>query len=233
MIRFVIARHNDDDFKNYLEPSIAMLNVTTHEVRDNDGKKLSLTEKYNYGINDVLIDETFNPDDIVVFCHEDVQIKDPMFCEKINMVFNMDNIGLCGVIGCREFTKNGMWWANVPDKLSGHIIQENNGKDTHLVKGKVGFFKDIVAIDGLMFAVKGKLLFDGVRFDTQFKFHHYEIDFCLTVLEKKYDICIADILVKHKSMGLGSLTEEYKESKDSLIKKWSKYEFPITAGSFK
>jgi len=233
MIRVVIARHEDSVYKEYLDSSINMLNVITHEVRDNDAFSLSLTQKYNIGIADVLADESFNDDDIIVFSHEDIKIKDHSFTEKLNMVFRDNDVGLCGVIGCNQFTDNGMWWANTPDKLNGHIIQENGDKTNHLIKGNLGYYDNIVAVDGLMFAIKGKLLKDGLRFDEEFNFHHYDIDICFQVLKAKHKVVIADILIQHKSTGLGSLTDDYKASKTQLIEKWSKgYEFPISVESF-
>jgi len=232
MIRIIIARHDDEVFKEYLEDSINMLDVTIHEVRDSGEKSLSLTAKYNIGIKDVLLAEDFSENDIIVFAHEDIKIKDKYFTEKLNMVFKKDTIGLCGVIGTKEFTESGMWWANTPDKLNGHIIQENNGNTQHLVKGELGYYEDIVAVDGLLFAINGKLIKDGLIFDESFKFHHYDIDICFQVLESKYKVVIADILLQHKSMGLGSLNDDYKESKKQLISKWSKYEFPISTKTF-
>jgi len=232
MIRFIIARHNDVDYEKYLLPSLNNLDVISYEIKDENGEKLSLTQKYNIGI-DAVLKENLNDNDIVIFCHEDVELKDPYFSEKMNMVFEKDNVGLVGVIGANEFTNNGMWWANTPDKLNGHILQEINGNDNHLVKGNIGFFDNIVAIDGLMFAIKGKLLNNGLKFDKRFNFHHYDIDICFQVLKRNYDVCVADILVKHKSQGIGSLTEEYKISKNFLIEKWNDYNFPINKLSFR
>lgn len=233
MIKFVIARHNEDDYKNYLEPSISMMNVITYDVSDKENESLSLTQKYNSGI-EVALKDGIDDEDIIVFSHEDVKILDQFFCEKLNMVFlNKPDVGLVGVIGTKEFLQNGMWWANTPDKLNGHIVQENNNKEFHLVKGKIGYFDDIVAIDGLIFAIRGKLINEGLLFDENFKFHHYDIDMCFQVLKRNYKIAIADILVKHKSAGLGSLTDEYKESKTNLINKWSEHGFPITVNKFR
>jgi hypothetical protein len=160
------------------------------------------------------------------------------FTDKINYLFeNKKDVGICVVVGTEELNELGGWWMNAPTKLKGHIIQENNGKDTHLVKGEIGYFNNIVAVDGCIFCVRGKILKEGLKFDTTFKgFHFYEINFCLDMLLKTdYKICVADILIRHKSMGIGSLTKEWFEAKKQMIDKYKNKGlfFPISIESIK
>ena len=154
------------------------------------------------------------------------------FIEKIELIFSKrPDIGLLGVIGTTEFNKTGAWWANTPDKLRGHIIQSTkDGKDIHLVKGSIGFFDNMVAVDGLIMMFNGKLIKNGFRFDqkTFNRFDMYDIDAAFSVLQMGYKVACADILVQHKSIGEGVFKDGWKTGKEKLFNKWNKLEFPYS-----
>jgi hypothetical protein len=98
MIKFIVARHDNDIYSKYLEKSINKIDCVVYEVMDSEGESLSITEKYNIGIDNLINDTKYEnkDDDIIVFSHEDVSIVDEYFQEKINMVFKIDTkIGLC------------------------------------------------------------------------------------------------------------------------------------------
>lgn len=228
MIYFVVARYKGDEdiYNGYINNSLEQLGLVSVEVEDRE-EKLTLTKKYNEGIRKCLDNSDFElkREDVVIFCHSDVLILDKYFREKVEIVFQNEEIGLLGVIGTKEFTNNGMWWANTPDKLFGHIVQENGDKNIHLKKGEIGYCDEIVAVDGLLMAVKAGLIIDGLRFDEQFGFNFYDIDLCLQVKQTGKLVAIADVLVKHKSVGLGSLTQEWKDEKELLLMKWKETDF--------
>lgn len=236
MIKFIIARHIQDVYAKYIGKSIEKINCLTYDVFDDDGENLSLTKKYNLGIDSATKDG-INNNDIIVFVHEDVEILDPFFQEKVELVFqNNSSIGLCGVIGSSKFTTNGMWWATENENLSGHIIQENEEKEYHLIKGKICYTENVVSVDGLILMMKGEVINNGFKFDDRFSFNFYDIDSCFTILKEGYDIAIADILVKHKSPGNGSLNDLWKTEKKLCIDKWIKhfiFDEYITKESFK
>jgi hypothetical protein len=51
----------------------------------------------------------------------------------------------------------------------------------------------------------------------------------------KYKIYCSDILIFHKSQGMGALTENWKVNHDKLVDKWKNkgYKFPIISSDFK
>jgi len=223
MIYFIVARYDGDEdiYSEYIEKSLDGVGFNSIEVGDGE-EKYTLTNKYNKGIEKILNNEDFTVEenDIVVFCHSDVLILDKYFSQKVEMVFQLEGVGLMGVIGAKEFTKNGMWWGNTPDKLFGHIVQRNGEKEYHLKKGDIGFCKDMVCVDGLLMAVRANLLMGGLRFDERFGFNFYDIDMCFQVKEMGKSVCVADTVVKHGSVGLGSLSDEWKREKELLMDKW-------------
>lgn len=237
MIKFIIARGDNDKevYDKYIGESLQKLNTESYEVFNDNGENLSIFQKYNIGIERAK-SIGIKDDDIICFAHSDVSILDPNFSQKVEIVFkNKSDIGLCGVIGTREYSDNGGWWMTIPKMLSGHIIQEINGQSNHLVKGSIGYFDDMVVVDGLILMIRGKLLNDGLMWDESFDgYHLYDVDICLQVLSKGWKIAVADILVRHKSPGMGFLTKEWHDSKDKIINKYKKMgcEFPITTESF-
>lgn len=243
MIYFVIAQNNDEIFKNYLVPGLQQWElkscICTDEV---PGVIESIFQKYNAGIDKLVGNAEYEPlknEDIVAFCHEDVKLLDPNFVHKVELVFaQREDIGLCGVVGSTEIGESGGWWHAKPEisKLRGHIIQENGATASHLIKGPIGFFDDLAVVDGLCFFIRGSLLINGLRFDqsTYDGFDFYDLDICLSVLEKGFKIGCADILVQHRSIGDVSKKGGWYSSRDKFIRKWKSKNltFPITQKSF-
>ena len=88
----------------------------------------------------------------------------------------------------------------------------------------------------MFIAIRGSLLKNkDIRFDESLgDFHFYDLDFCINLLMKtEYKFCVADILLQHKSTGMGSLTEKWYDSKEKFINKYKGLSFPITTQSIK
>ncbi|MFW6247428.1 MAG: glycosyltransferase [bacterium] len=251
-VKFIIPRHNEEMYKTFAEPSLKRLGVQALQVFDKEeGNNECIFKKMNAGI-EAAIESGLQDDDIVVFSHEDVGVLDNLFKEKVELIFSeKPDIALIGVVGATELTEKGAWWANEPfmvDKdgnqkgsLVGHLIQgKGNGKQGegfHLQKGAIGFFDNIVAIDGCIMITKGMFIKEGLRFDDENYDGNdfYDCDICMTVLGMGYSIAVADILVYHESPGMGVFTDGWKRAKDIFIKKWTDYgyELPFTTDQFK
>lgn len=243
MVYFVISQNNDEIFKNYLVPGLQQWELKSCICTDSTpGVIESIFQKYNAGIDKLVNNTESTPlkdEDIVAFCHEDVKLLDPYLIQKIELVFaERGDIGLCGVVGSTEISESGCWWHAKPEitKLRGHIIQENGTTAGHLIKGPIGFFDDLAVVDGLCFFIRGSLLINGLRFDqnTYDGFDFYDIDICLSVLEKGFKIGCADILLQHRSIGDVSKKTGWHTAKDRFIRKWKEKNitFPITQKTF-
>lgn len=238
-IYYVIPKHNDEIYQNFILSSIKRFGGNHLTVTSDEGKNDSIFVKYQEGVKGIK-DLNVPDDDIVVFVHEDVGIVDINFKEKLELIFKQNkNVGLVGVVGTTELQESGAWWMNEGYKLRGHLVQgDDNNKGFHLVKGPIGFFTDIVAIDGCFMATTGKIVKEIIKFDVDtFKDdnHFYDIDLSFQILEAGYDIAVADILIFHKSMGKGALKDEWFIAKDKFINKYKSkgYNFPISKDNFK
>jgi GT2 family glycosyltransferase len=242
--KFVIPRMNDITFEKFANPSLKKLstNAQVLQVFDKDkSKPENIFQKYNAGI-EAASKGGLNDDDIIVFMHEDVGIVDQLFIEKIQLVFSeKKDVGILGIAGAIEVTDKGGWWMTTPDKMRGHLIQgkpeSTTGEGFHLQKGAIGYFDDLVAIDGCIMVTTGKILKEGLSFDdkTYTDSDFYDIDFCMQVLEKGYKIAVADILIFHQSSGMGVFNEPWKQAKEKFFKKWEEkgLKLPFTPDQFK
>jgi len=243
---FIIPRYNDEEkYRIFAEASLKRCGFSkVLQVLDKPGEKETIFQKYNAGIEALLQTAPgLADDDVCIFMHSDVGIVDPFFRQKMEIFFTEKrDVALMGIAGTIELTDKGGWWMNVPDKLRGHLLQGKPdgkiGEGFHLVKGPVGFYDDVVAIDGCFMATTGRYLKEGIKFDTE-TFNEgndfYDIDFCLQFLEKGYKIAVADILLYHQSQGMGSLEEPWKINRDKLFKKWQDkgYKLPFLRQDFK
>jgi len=230
MIYFIVARKDQTTFETYLKESVDNIDSTLFQITGEE----SLCQKYNIGIKSC-IDNDLKADDIVIFVHEDVKLLDHFFQEKVEKVFSeKQDVGILGIAGTTKFVELGGWWMTNSDNLRGDLIQEVDKAENHLIKGGMGYYDDLVAIDGLIMMVRGSVLLDGLRFDDKFEssFDFYDINFCFDFLLKtNLKIAVAHILVQHRSQGLGSLSQEWKDAKKNLIDKYKALglTFPITA----
>jgi len=238
----IIARSNDTNYKMFAESSMKKIGTHALQVFDKDKEQPeNIFKKYNAGI-EAAIDSGLEDDDVIVFMHEDVGLVDNLFKEKIDLVFSeKKDIGLLGIAGATELTEKGGWWMTTNDKMRGHLIQGksvgNQGEGDHLIKGAIGYFDDVVAIDGCIMVTLGKFLKEGFSFDDITYEHNdfYDIDFGMQFLDKGYKLAVADILIFHQSRGEGVFKEEWKSSKDKFFEKWKNagYTLPITRDQFK
>lgn len=242
--KFIIPRKDENIFDKIAKPSLGRLAVQVLQIYDNTSKSKkpeNIFIKYNAGI-EACLQTNIQDDDFVIFMHEDCNIVDKLFKEKLEMVFQEhQDIGLLGVIGTTEITERGGWWMNDKSKLKGHIIQGqgnmNMNEGVHLVKGDIGYFDNIVGIDGLMMISKGHILNKGFRFDNETYEGNdfYDLDACMTILNMGYKVAIADILIYHNSQGMGVFNDIWKQSKERFFEKWTNkgYNLPFTSDQFK
>lgn len=252
--KFIIPRSNDDEqkFKSFVEPSLGKIGAHALQVFDNDkNNPENIFKKYNAGINS-LHQSGVADDDVVVFMHSDTAILDNLFRQKVELLYNeKPDTGLIGIAGATEITERGGWWMNEPlrvdennntvGSLVGHLIQsKSNGKmgdGFHLQKGAIGYFDNLVAIDGCFMITWGKIIKQGLRFDevTYNSNHFYDLDICMQVLEMGYKIACADILIYHDSEGKGVFHPSWQITKELFFNKWKNkgYNLPFNKEQFK
>lgn len=242
---------DDEKFKALAEPSLKKVGMQCLQIFDKDkDNPENIFKKYSGGI-EALINSGLQDDDIVIFMHSDVAILDNLFKEKLEFLFaEKKDVAIIGIAGATKLTERGGWWMEAPLKIEengnqsgalvGHLIQGKSdapvGQGFHLQKGPVGFFDNLVAVDGCIMITQGRFIKEGLMFDmeTYDSNDFYDIDLCMRALELGYRVAVADILIFHESPGMGVFNEPWKESKERFIKKWTDkgYKLPFTSDQF-
>jgi len=154
--------------------------------------------------NRFLIEE--NKNKIVLFVHDDVIIQSIDLVEQLNKA--MESFDVVGLAGSSDFKvgdvawhlHNGQW--REQGKLSGMVGHSIDGKYNNSVYGEVP--KRCVVMDGLFLAVNvEKIIEKEVKFQEDFKFNFYDLNFCLDCNKNGLKLGTWNIPVTHFSGGGG------------------------------
>jgi GT2 family glycosyltransferase len=178
-----------------------------------------LAEVYNMAIERFL-----NEDSILVFVHDDVLFMDYHWSEVVRAGLNA--FGIVGVVGNIRRQRNQPGWVVTDLRgtlddyafLSGSVGQGNAFPPERLdVFGPVG--RECKLMDGLFLAVETETLRrTGLRFDPQFKFHFYDVDFCREAERLGVSMGTIPLAVSHGSSG--PLSKAWKETYPAYLDKW-------------
>jgi GT2 family glycosyltransferase len=161
--------------------------------------------------------------DILVFVHDDVWIEDFYFTDRV--LEGLGTFDVIGVAGNSRRQPQQSAWAYAPgsDRLD---LPYLHGAIAHGSGplGKVGFFGPIVGscelLDGVFLAAKREALIEhGVRFDTRFAFHFYDLDFCRTARSKGLALGTWPVSMTHRSSGR-PFTPAWEQARDAYFAKW-------------
>lgn len=206
-LHFVVCTtHNIEDFK-----------IKSDIYRFFDDNKLNANIDYTvYYNNTVGLSKIYNEfisdkfkDKIVVFVHDDVQIT-----HNISTITRDLNEGhkRFNIIGLAGATKIGLkyptlWHIMNTGDRSGSVGHPY-GNNSYIVTAFGPAPSLCAVIDGLFISIDVDKVYNaGLKFDEQFKFHHYDIDFCIQACSKKLLIGTWPIWVTHRSPGLKSLED--------------------------
>ena len=163
--------------------------------------QLGFSEIYNQ-----VIDKYLAQDVVLVFVHDNVWITDLYWTRTLfSGLASYDVVGLVGNRQCTPtqpswnfLDTQGTW--DVVDNLSGVIAHGTDFPPKSLgVFGPVGPVK---LLDGVFLATTSQVLHDaGLRFDTRFTLHFYDMDWCRTAHEKGLRMGTIALSVVHQDSG--------------------------------
>ena len=194
---------------------------------------VGLSERYN----SILDDKDNEKYDYICFIHDDLWINDVFILDKIDKCSSsFDLIGTCGGKGWvpqKETSKPMIWTTSSKDAgMSGFMIHsaksEILGKDKKLgIDGRMMFATSygmspsrVLTIDGNFICFTKKAISAHLRFDTDFRFHFYDIDVSFRAYAKGLTTGTAPICVTHDSLGLSVSQPEFMESQKKFLSKW-------------
>lgn len=226
-INVIIAtEYSEEDFKQKSETAKSLMvsnqkDVVVHIVTNN---KESLGKIYN-----TVIENTINESSIIVFMHDDVMILDYFWPLRVaEALKKYDVVGLAGNKTRKDFQPS---WAHLikdrsfvwddDENLSGAVAHGKEWYPEH-----VNYYgpsdQEVKLLDGVFLAARSETLKQsGLRFDPQFDFHFYDMDFCRQAELKNLKMGTFPLAIVHA--GTGSLgTPEWSENFRKYAEKYEK-----------
>jgi hypothetical protein len=160
----------------------------------------SIFEAYEKGFKSLNAED----DDIVIFCHDDIDIiMDPQeFKRELVEAASAKNAGFIGVAGAAKLSKQCVWW-QPENKLRGFSFHGNSRKEMYPTYfGRL--HAKVLVLDGLFMAANAKVLKNiSMRKPAQFKgeWDFYDLEYTLRAYEAGYDNWVVPILLRHESPG--------------------------------
>lgn len=223
MISIIVCSRLDPVVDIHMRNVAATVALSHEYIRiDNRNNRYGICAAYNEGVSQ-------SKGDILVFVHEDVFFMEPGWGNVLESKFNDPSVGLIGVAGTQYLFGNPPGWvvAGRPF-IRGRVVHELDNENTYnlTVFSWDKQDSDVVAVDGLFFAIR-KSLFNRIRFDdsTFDGFHFYDLDICMQIRKTHRLVVTWDILVKH--MSGGAFNEVWKQYAMRFLQKY-RSEFPAS-----
>ncbi len=198
------TRYSESEFWN---KSALGLSLHRHLKQDN-GISASIAFNNTLGLSDVFNQAIERADDsaILVFVHDDVWIDEANFVDT--MIAGLERFDVIGVAGNKHRLPNQPAWLFVDTALNWDEPEYLSGTVWHGLHafGEDKFYGDVPAacelLDGVFIATtKSALNRANVRFDHQFDFHLYDVDFCRSAREAGLSLGTWSIQLTHQSKG--------------------------------
>lgn len=226
--RFVVAtREKQGDFltKTMTGRMLAFYNYPFVEVSLYPENTTGLSAIYNREI-----EKAKDKPAILVFAHDDIYLTD--FFWPNQMLNGLKQFDVLGVAGNKRWIPGQPSWAfkeikdnkliwDDKENLSGIVAHGDGFPPKNISKyGPTG--QAVELLDGLILIAQSNMLIDkGVRFDEQFDFHFYDLDFCRAARATGLKLGTWGISIVHKSGGNYSSTS-WQNSFGKSMEKWNK-----------
>ena len=222
-IRLVIAtRENESDFfeKTATGRSLSLYKYPFLEIRLFPNNTTGLPSQYN-----IAISESINDPAILVFIHDDVHMIDYFWVNQI--LDALDQFDVVGLAGNKRRVAKQPAWAFIDNKFTWDNSENLSGVVGHgkgFPPANLAIFgpprQEVKLLDGLMLITDSiTLVQNDIRFDEQFDFHFYDLDFCRQIEQKGLKMGTWSISVIHESGGnFGS--EGWSRGYKKYIEKW-------------
>lgn len=175
-----------------------------------DNKK-GLSEVYNSFINDPKYNK-----DILLFVHDDVEIKDLFLVETLNN----SPYTVSGLAGSKTADLNlSPAWHLMSSRQ--HFVGEvMHVRDSNIWTTVFGLTQSrALLIDGLFMAINVEQIINTqARFNEAFKFHHYDLSFCFECNKHRVPVGVVPICVIHHGLGDSMNTDEWRLSAEEFKK---------------
>lgn len=164
----------------------------------------------------------------LVLAHQDVEILDPYFCEKVRGALTDPQVGVVGCVGAIGVRSIAWWegavtWASFvhryPELGGGQFPSLTWNREELPPYARKG---DADSIDGLLMVLSPRVV-RNIRFDESLglALHGYDYDLCLQVRAAGLKVRTEELrVIHHHSLELVDDPEPYVEAHVKLAEKW-------------
>jgi hypothetical protein len=223
VIAFGSAVTDPEIYRRYAGPGIRLVREPDSEVFPNVAAG-SLFRSYN-----LMLDLASEYEDLeaLVLVHQDAEIVDSQFCEKLREALRDPDVGVVGCVGAIGVRSIAWWEGAVTWGSFIHRYEELGGGDLPAFAWDTANLAP-TARTGVVDTVDGFVLglspwtVRNVRFDESLgRLHGYDFDFCLQVRAAGRRVVTADFkAVHHHSLDLVSNPETWVEAHMRVAEKW-------------
>ena len=185
----------------------------------------SLFRSYN-----LMLDQAAELEDLeaLVLVHQDAEIADPAFAQKVRAALSDPEVGVIGCVGAIDVRSIAWWEGSVTWASFVHRYTESGGGDiesfTWLETGRPPYARtgEVDTVDGFVL-VCSPWVVRHIRFDETLggQIHGYDFDFCLQIREAGRKVVTADLkVVHHHSLDLVSDPEVWAQAHMAVAEKW-------------
>lgn len=157
----------------------------------------------------------------LVLLHDDLEIRDPKFAQKIRRALHQPDVAIVGVIGARG-VRSMHWWAGGPPTWRGYVEDGRDGRT--VVDG--GFAEgdpcDVDSVDGMMFAMS-RWAIENLSFvpDVYTGLHGYVEEVCFQARAKGKRVVVSNIDVFHHTQGgYAGGNVAFEQANQTFMRRW-------------
>lgn len=159
----------------------------------------------------------------LLFVHDDVYLNDLFMFDKLEQAFRTyDLVGIAGSSYLDLSAERVGWHASSPARYhAGGVIHpvEDRTDGAFYFHGYGPTPLECLVVDGVFMAVKAETI-ENVRFDEQFAFDFYDLDFCLSLRRGGWKVGVCPIMITHLSHGASIRSERFLSAQRKFVAKW-------------
>jgi hypothetical protein len=223
MIAFATSITSPEAYRLYAQPGIERTVEPDSEVFAYAAAG-SIFRSYN-----LLMDLAAKHDDLeaLVLVHQDTEIVDDAFCDKVRKALSDPDVGVVGCVGAIGVRSIAWWEGSVTWGSFIHRYGEYGGGDLPAFAWNADELPpyaqtgEVDTVDGFLMALSPWVI-RNVRFDESLgQLHGYDFDFCLSVREAGKKVVTTDFKAIHNhSLELVSNIDTWVEAHMRVTEKW-------------
>jgi Glycosyltransferase like family len=223
MIAFATSITEPEAYNVYAKPGLDRVAEPDSEVLAFAAAG-SIFRSYN-----LLMDLAAKHDDLeaLVLVHQDTEIVDDEFCQKVRNALSDPDVGVVGCVGAVGVRSIAWWEGSVTWASFVHRYGEYGGGDlpafswVYDERPPYAETGEVDTVDGFLMALSPWVV-RNVRFDESLgQLHGYDFDFCLSVREAGKKVLTADFKAIHNhSLDLVSNVDKWVEAHMRVTEKW-------------